>query len=65
MSRIYEALRRSGSRLADLGQTGAGRRAVFVVDRAGTVRYRWVGPADDPGVLPDVNEVLKATQAIQ
>jgi peroxiredoxin len=44
---------------------GAGRRAVFVVDRAGTVRYKWVGPADDPGVLPDVNEVLKATQAIQ
>ena len=44
---------------------GAGRRAVYVVDRGGVVRYKWVGPADDPGVLPNINEVLEATRAIQ
>lgn len=43
---------------------GAGRRAIFVLDRGGVVRYKWVGAADDPGVLPNLNEVLEATRAI-
>jgi peroxiredoxin len=43
---------------------GAGRRAIYVVDRGGIVRYQWVGPADDPGVLPDADEVLEAVRAI-
>lgn len=42
MSRIYEALRRSGSRLADLGQTGAGRRAGHV----GAAEAGGEGPMD-------------------
>jgi len=44
---------------------GAGRRAIFVLDRGGVVHYKWVGPADDPGVLPNLNEVLEATRAIR
>lgn len=42
----------------------AGRRAVFVLDREGVVRWKWVGPADDPGVLPNVGEVLEAVRAV-
>ncbi len=43
----------------------AGRRSVFALDRSGVVRYRWVGPEDDPGVLPNVDEVLEAVRAIE
>lgn len=42
----------------------AGRRAVFVLDRNGVVQYKWTGPEDDPGVLPNVDEVLNAVKAI-
>jgi peroxiredoxin len=41
---------------------GMSRRAVFVVDRGGTVRYVWV--TDDPLVPPDVAEVLRAVEAL-
>lgn len=43
----------------------AGRRAVFVVDRNGVVQYRWLGAVDDPGVLPNVSEVLEAVRAVK
>ncbi len=36
------------------------KRSVFVVDSDGVVRYRWV--SDDPGVLPDVDEVKEAVE---
>ncbi len=42
----------------------AGRRAVFVLDRNGIIRYKWVGDESDPGILPNVNEVLEATRAV-
>ena len=38
------------------------RRSVFVLDREGIVRYAWV--TDDPLVPPDVEEVLKAVEAL-
>ena len=41
----------------------ASKRAVFVVDREGTVRYAWEGP--NPGVEPDYAEVSKAVEAIK
>ncbi len=43
---------------------GAGRRAVYVLDRGGTIHYKWEGPEDDPGVLPNVSEVLEAVRGI-
>ena len=42
----------------------AGRRAVYVLDRTGIVRYKWIGPSDDPGALPSVDEVLVAARTI-
>jgi peroxiredoxin len=38
------------------GHEGLAKRSVFVVDRAGTLRYRWV--TDDALVLPDLNEAV-------
>ncbi len=41
----------------------AAKRAVFVVDKAGVVRYKWV--SDNPGVEPNYDEVYKAVEAIK
>lgn len=38
------------------GFQGVSKRSVFVVDRDGIVRYRWV--TEDPGIAPDVDAVL-------
>ncbi len=40
-----------------VGYTAA-KRAVFVVDKEGVIRYAWVGP--NPGVEPDYDAVKKA-----
>jgi peroxiredoxin len=37
-------------------------RAVFVLDRAGVVRYTWV--SDDALVLPDLEAVLAAVKKV-
>jgi len=42
----------------ELGVHDVAKRAVFVVDAAGTVTYAWV--SDDPGVEPDYDEVEAA-----
>ena len=36
----------------------AAKRAVFVLDKEGVVRYKWVG--ETPGVEPDYNEIRQA-----
>ena len=36
------------------------KRSVFVIDDDGTVTYSWV--SDDPGVLPDIDEVRAAVE---
>lgn len=43
---------------ADLGVYGLAQRAVFVVDKQGTVTYRWV--AEHAGVEPDYEAVERA-----
>jgi peroxiredoxin len=43
-----------------MGLRGIAKRSVFVLDKDGTVRYRWV--SDDPGVMPDLNEIHQALQ---
>ncbi len=44
------------------GLKGVGRRRVLVVDRDGVIRYNWSTP--DPAILPDVEEVLRAVDAL-
>ena len=41
------------------GFYGLSKRAVFVLDRARIVRYAWV--TDDSLLMPDIEEVLRAT----
>ena len=45
------------------GFWGMSRRSVFVLDREGVVRYTWV--TDDPLVAPDVEEALRAVEALK
>jgi glutaredoxin-dependent peroxiredoxin len=45
------------------GYRGVLRRAVFVIDRDGTVVYRWDNT--DPPSLPKVDDVLPAVRALQ
>jgi peroxiredoxin len=33
------------------------KRSVFILDEAGTVRYRWV--SEDPGKEPDYEEIMR------
>ncbi|PKB78679.1 MAG: peroxiredoxin [SAR202 cluster bacterium Io17-Chloro-G9] len=40
----------------------AAQRAVFVVDKEGVVRYRWIAP--NPGVEPDYDEVKQAVEGL-
>ncbi len=46
------------------GMTGyvAAQRAVFVVDKTGVVRYKWVAP--NPGVEPSYDEVRQAVDLL-
>jgi len=44
-----------------IGLKGVGKRSAFVVDKGGTIRYRWV--SDDPKQLPNFDEVKKAVAA--
>ena len=44
------------------GHSGVAKRSVFVLDRDGIVRYRWV--TDDALVLPDFDEVVTALRAL-
>jgi peroxiredoxin len=45
------------------GHDGVAKRSVFVVDRDGVVRYRWV--TDDAEVLPDLDPAVAALAALQ
>ena len=44
------------------GFYGMSRRAAYVLDRQGVVRWMWV--TDDPLVPPDVDEVLRQVEAL-
>lgn len=49
--------------LAGLTGYTAAKRAVFVLDKGGTIRYMWV--SDDPTKEPNYEEVNKALQQIK
>jgi glutaredoxin-dependent peroxiredoxin len=44
------------------GHRGVAKRSVFVIDRDGTIRYRWV--TDDATVLPDFDEAIRALKEL-
>ena len=44
------------------GFWGMSKRSVFVLDRQSIVRYAWV--TEDPLVAPDVEEALRAVEAL-
>jgi peroxiredoxin len=41
----------------------AAKRSIFVLDKAGIVRYSWI--TDNPGVEPAYDEISKALEAIK
>lgn len=45
------------------GHDGLAKRSVFVLDRDGVVRYRWV--TEDASVQPDLDEVVRAAAALR
>lgn len=44
------------------GHAGLAKRSIFLVDRDGTVRYRWA--TDNAQEMPDLDEVVQAVQAL-
>jgi peroxiredoxin len=44
------------------GWWGMSRRSVFVIDRDAVIRYAWI--TDDPLIAPNIEEALKAVQAL-
>ncbi len=46
-----------------LGLKGIAKRSVFLIDKGGTVRYRWV--TEDPLKKPEIREIEKAIDAMQ
>ncbi len=40
------------------GLNGVAKRSVFVIDKEGIIRYEWI--TDDPGELPNLDEVKEA-----
>ena len=45
-----------------LGLKELAKRAVFIVDKDGVIRYKWV--SDDPRVEPDYDEVIREAEKI-
>lgn len=44
------------------GWYGMSRRSVFVLDGRGIIRWKWV--TDDPLVAPEIEEALRAVEAL-
>jgi peroxiredoxin len=45
------------------GHDGVAKRSLFVIDRDGVVRYRWV--TDDAEVLPDLDHAIDALATLR
>jgi len=45
------------------GLKGVSKRSIFVIDKAGVVKYRWI--SDDPSVMPDLSDVQSALETLQ
>lgn len=54
-----EVIPRYGVQYEELaGFRGLAKRSVFVINRQGIVKYKWV--TEDPAVMPDLDEVIAA-----
>ena len=54
-----EVIPQYGVQYEDLaGFKGLAKRSIFIIDRDGTVKYKWV--TDDPATMPDLDEVIAA-----
>jgi glutaredoxin-dependent peroxiredoxin len=42
---------------------GVAKRSAFIIDKAGKIAYEWI--SDDPGVLPDVAEIMDKLDEIK
>ncbi len=61
-----EVSRKYGVQYDDFGPThlhGVSKRSVFVLDKTGTVKFKWV--TEDPKVPPDINKVIEAVQKVK
>jgi peroxiredoxin len=57
-----DTARAYGALYEDLGGLrGVAKRAAFVIDSDGILRYGWV--SEDAGVLPDFEEIQRAVEA--
>jgi len=59
VSRLYSGLHED---FLGMKEYSVAKRAVFVIDWNGTVRYSWI--SDDPGKEPNYDEIEKALRAI-
>lgn len=60
VSRLYDVLLPD---FAGLQGLTAAKRAIFILDREGIVRYKWIAP--DPRNEPNYEEITKALEAIR
>ncbi|MEM3832039.1 MAG: peroxiredoxin [Thermoprotei archaeon] len=59
-----EVIKLYGVVLQDLlGLKELAKRAVFIIDKEGIIRYKWV--SDDPRVEPNYNEIIKELERIE
>ena len=42
---------------------GVAKRSAFVIDDEGTIRYQWI--SDDPGVLPNIDEIRQVLDGLK
>jgi peroxiredoxin len=59
VAKLYNVLQ---SPWVGLDYKGVAKRAVFLIDKKGTLRYKWV--IDDPGKEPPYGEVMKAVAGL-
>ncbi len=45
------------------GMKGVGRRAVYIVDKSGVIRYKWI--ADAPGQQPNYEDLKKVASSLK
>jgi peroxiredoxin len=57
VSKLYGVLHEEA-----LGFRGISKRSIFIIDKKGTIRYKWV--SEDPGKEPDYQTVKQALEKL-
>ena len=59
-----EVCRKFGACHTQLGPlNGVAKRSAFVIDNEGKIRYQWI--SDDPGVLPNIDEIRQVLDGLK